>query len=116
MLDPETIALNFAIIIGGTILLIFGSFAIYALWTLLNMGIWIIQRRRCERQYLRESRRADGKHYPAHIAGRCGRCHRGNDRIYFTPSGHELCPTCYEIVWREEENYTRGKPQSQKTF
>jgi hypothetical protein len=103
MVDPQTLALNFALIIGGTILLIVGSFALYALWTCINMGIWVMQRRRAQREYLRASRRADGKLYPPYIAGRCSRCGRGNDRIYFTPTGQELCPTCYEIVWREEE-------------
>lgn len=104
--DPVTLATNMAIILGGLILLIFGGFAVYALWTSLNIVYWMLQRRRADRAYKAVAFRPDGKPYPPHIEGVCTACGRGNKRIYFAGSEHELCPDCYDAFWREEERLT----------
>jgi len=101
--DPQTLANNLAIIIGGVTLLLLGSVAIYSLWTGASIAIWLVQRRRAEKAFKTVSLRPDGKPYPPSMDGVCSRCKRGNRRIYFAGSGHELCPACYDSFWRDEE-------------
>jgi len=103
--DQQTLALNMAIILGGVILLGVAVILVIAIWTGINVAIWMIQRRRAEREFRIKHRRADGKPFPTFIEGVCSRCARGHRRVYFTASGEELCAPCYERFWRTEETH-----------
>ena len=95
--------MNFAILFGAVILLGMAVVFVFALWTTINIVVWNVQRRRAEREFRDRHRRADGKAYPAAIEGVCSRCARGHRRVYFTPTGEELCALCYERFWRTDE-------------
>ena len=102
--DLQTFALNLALIIG-TLVLLLGAFILFIVtWTGVSALIWVIQRWRAQREFIRKTRRADGQPYPPFIEGVCGQCHRGSTTIYFPPSGDELCPACYDRFWRREES------------
>jgi len=105
MVDPQTFFLNIMLLIGALLLLGAAFILSVTAWTCASALIWVIQRRRAQRKHVRETRREDGKPYPAFAEGTCGRCGRGSRRIYYPPSGDELCPTCYERFWRQSEGY-----------
>lgn len=101
-------ALNFMLVIGGIVLLIIVFVFSVVTWTGISALIWVIQRRRAQREFMKRTRREDGKSYPAHAEGTCGCCGRGSRKIYFPPSGEELCPVCYEQFWRHVEGHASG--------
>lgn len=105
MVDPETFALNLMLIIGALVLFVAAFIVFVSTWTGISALIWLIQRRRAQREFIRNNRREDGKPYPPFVEGVCSRCRRGSRRVYFAPSGEGLCPLCYEQHWRRVEGY-----------
>ena len=102
MVDPETFALNLMLIIGAFVLLGAAGILSVATWTGASVLLWVLQRRRAHRAFIKETRREDGKPYPPFAQGVCEQCHRGSARIYLPPSGEQLCPVCYERSWRHK--------------
>ncbi len=98
--DPRTLGLNLALIIGAVVLLALGFALTIAIWTGARVLIAIIQQRRAKEQYLRETFRSDGRPYPPYTEGVCQECGRGDSKIYHPDSGERLCPVCYERFWR----------------
>ena len=105
--DPATFAQNLHLIIGALILLFVLFVLLFSLWTGLSAWWWHIQRRRAYEAWIKTSRRADGTPYPPFIEGVCAQCGRGDRKIYFTDTGEELCPVCYEAAWRLDELVAR---------
>ncbi len=108
--DEKTLALNVALLIGGAILL--GAFALFAFSTITAAKCvwWIRNRRKAEREFRAKHLRADGQRFPPFMEGVCGECHEGNGKIFFTDTGEELCPRCYERFWRRQR--TGASPTS----
>jgi len=98
--DPETLAMNIALLIGAAVVLMALFIFTLASITALKCALWIRRRRKAEREFLMKHRRADGERYPPFMEGVCGRCGHGDNKVYFTPTGEELCPPCYERFWR----------------
>ena len=100
--DEQTLAMNIALLIGGAILLTAFFFFSMVTMTGFRCLLWIRRRRKAEREFLAKHRRADGEKYPPFMEGICSTCGRGNEKVYFTAAGEELCPPCYERSWRNE--------------
>ena len=99
VVDIETFAFNLMLIIGGVFLLTILFFLFIATWTGLNALAWFLRGRYRRREFLRLHRRADGQRYPPFTPGVCKSCGRGDHKIYFPPTGEELCSICYEETW-----------------
>ena len=110
--DPQTFALNLMLILGALILLSIIFVLFVAMWTGINALIWFIQRHRKQKEFLRQTRRADGQRYPAFTEGVCEGCGRGDRKIYYPPRGKALCPTCYEESWPCGEFLARAQNDS----
>ncbi|MEK6798924.1 MAG: hypothetical protein AABZ12_08180 [Planctomycetota bacterium] len=107
--DPQTFAMNLMLIIGAVILLSFGGVVLFFGSAVLR-AMWAAHRwREGERKWLKASRRADGRRYPAATPGICGLCLRGGRRVYHE-YGLEICPACYEHHWRQKENWPEPAP------
>lgn len=94
---------NIVLIMGGLLLLAFGSVMLAVVYTALRVWIFCVLQRRSERAYRRRTRRADGKMYPPVSRGICEACGRTSTHIYYPASGQELCAPCYEEFWRRTE-------------
>ncbi len=92
--DPETLAMNIALLIGGAVLLTALFLITMATMTGIKCVLWVRRRRKAEREFMAKHRRADGEKYPPFIEGICTACGRGNEKVYFTSTEDELCPTC----------------------
>jgi hypothetical protein len=110
--DEKTLAMNIALLIGGLVLL--GAFFLFtvAAITAIKCALWIRRCRKAEREFLAKYRRADGRQYPPFMEGICTQCGRGNNKVYFTATGEELCPPCYERSWRSEARQGAGRAAS----
>ena len=62
--DPQTLGTNFALIIGGIVVLTALFFGTLALMTGIRCLWWMYQMRRAEAEHRRKTRRADGEMYP----------------------------------------------------
>lgn len=109
--DPATFRLNIHLIIGALIVLFVLFVLLVSLWTGLSAWWWHIQRRRAYAKWIMISRRADGAPYPPFIEGVCALCGRGDRKIYFSDTGEELCPNCYEAAWRLDELVERQQAE-----
>jgi hypothetical protein len=115
MVDHQRLANNIGLLIGGLLVLTVLIITTIAAVTGIKMLVWRAKQRKEEREYYEVTRRADGRKYPPSIPGSCSLCRRGHDTIYH-PTGHEgLCPSCYELYWREEEAWTDPKPENATT-
>ncbi len=112
--DLGTFRFNIYLIIGALILLLVLFVLLFSLWTGLSMWWWHIQRRRAYEKWIETSRRADGAPYPPFIEGVCAQCGRGDRKIYFSDTGEELCPTCYEAAWRLDELLAEEQAQHEE--
>ncbi len=105
----EMFAQNIALILGTIVLIGICGIAAFAAWTGLRVVYGQAQQRRSWAAYLAERCRADGAPYPPFIEGTCGSCGRGDTKIYQPPTGQHLCPSCYEVFWRNVETaHTQG--------
>jgi len=100
--DQETLAMNIALLIGGAILLTALFFIAMVTMTGVKCLVWIRRQRKAEEEFLSKHRRSDGEKYPPFMEGTCTECGRGNEKVYFTAAGEELCPPCYERSWENE--------------
>ncbi len=103
--DLKTFWLNLFLILCAVVLLTILFFVVISTITLIRAGLWVRRRRKAEALWLKASRRADGRTYPAGSSGVCDSCHRGSRHIY-SEYGKNLCPACYEGHWRRVENWT----------
>ena len=110
LVDPQTLILNFSLILGGVLLLIVGFFVFMTTWSVTLAVIGMIRQKRSFVRWRRSTLRADGKPYPSFIEGQCQHCKRGDRKVYFLEDGHELCPSCYETYWRLSENFVDAVP------
>lgn len=98
--DPLTLGKNLVLIVGGVLGCGVLAVVVYLVATGIKTGGAILRQRRSWNAYLKESRRADGKVYPAFAEGICSGCGLKGDKIYRPASGERLCPECYERYWR----------------
>jgi hypothetical protein len=108
--DPATFGLNLHLIVGALLLLIVGSVLFFLGWTLLRA--WRAEKKQREswEAHQRELLAPDGKPYPSFIEGVCGKCGRGDHRIYHPESGEQLCPACYDAFCRRRVASKRPLP------
>ncbi len=98
--DPETLALNFMLIIGA--LLVGGAalIVLVAVWTLVKAAWWSVAQHRSWRRHVEKRYRADGVRFPNSGEGSCMGCRRWDRCIYYAEPGLDLCPGCYDRHWR----------------
>ncbi len=103
----ELFAQNIALLIGILVTLLFGGIILVAFSVTLR--IWLFHRRQrlARAEYLRRTRRSDGKMYPPHGIGICEHCSKVRKFVYYLPTGEQLCPTCYEAYWSAAEEKAR---------
>lgn len=92
-------AQGIVLLIGLLLFLLFGGTLLVVLYIGLRVWIFRARQRRARREYLKRTRRADGKHYPPQTGGVCDQCGRVKRVVYFLPAGEKLCHDCYEAWW-----------------
>lgn len=99
--DPVTLGINLAIIIGAVLLAVFILIAIITTWTGVSIGVWGFRRKSAEDAERRRKFRPDGTPYPPASRGLCDGCQRVHETVYHLPSGERRCPACYESMLKE---------------
>jgi len=94
--------INIYFLIGLLIFLAASSVLLIVFWSILKAWLWRIRQRRRQKQYYKQTHRADGRRYPPMAQGKCDQCGSTSKKIYYTETGPKLCSECYEVFWREE--------------
>ncbi|GMU24692.1 MAG: hypothetical protein AMXMBFR13_47650 [Phycisphaerae bacterium] len=108
MAQLEMFTSNIVLILGGLLCLLFSGVILVVLW--IGMRVWVFHagQRLARDEYIRRSRRADGKMYPPRTGGICEACGRVRKVVYHLKSGEKLCHDCYEAWWPTAEREAEG--------
>lgn len=96
MVDPQTLGLNLAIIIGGLICLAGSLILLIALMTGFKYFVWRSRRANAEAAERRNRERPDGTPLPPASRGICTACARAREVVYHLKDGRRLCADCLD--------------------
>jgi len=99
--DPQTLGVNLALLIGAVLLAAFVLIAVIAVWTGAKIGFWHLRRDHAARKESSRKYRPNGGPCPPSAPGICGACGRPHDQVYHLPSGQRRCPACYAQQLKE---------------
>jgi len=96
VVDLKTFGLNIYLLIGILFVVLVAGVVLVILWMVAKQ----LRFRGARDRALREAQEArtgpDGRPYPTAGIGLCHVCKKAFDKVYFLPSGEQLCPQCYE--------------------
>jgi hypothetical protein len=95
MVDPQTLGVNLAIIIGGLIVLAVSLILMMALLTGFKYFVWRGRRASAEAAERRKRWRPDGSPLPPAGRGICTACARASEVVFHLEDGRRLCANCF---------------------
>jgi len=96
VVDLKTFGLNIYLLIGILFVALVAGVVLVILWMVAKQLRWRVARDRALREAQEAKIGPDGRPYPPAGMGLCHGCKKAFDRVYFLPSGEQLCPRCYE--------------------